>query len=61
MKCKEGSFDQIVSRLEEKKINLRIYSRNHIGVSLDEMVTDSDLEDLLYCFGSAASLVRLLA
>lgn len=57
VKCKAGSLENILRKAEEKRVNMRIYSRDHVGVSLDETVTDSDLEDLLYCFGSNTALV----
>ena len=56
--CREDSWESIVTRAREKRVNLRIYSRDCVGVSLDETVTDSDIEDLLYCFGSTATVVR---
>jgi glycine dehydrogenase len=59
--CREDSWEGIVTRAREKKMNLRIYSRDCLGLSLDETVTDSDLDDLLYCFGSTATVNELAA
>ena len=44
------SLDQIKQRAREKRINLRYYDDGHVGVSLDERVSDSDLADVKSIF-----------
>ena len=56
----ENFFDTIVVKVENSKpfkekaeqqhINLRYIDNNHIGISLDETVTTTDLYDLINCF-----------
>uniref|UniRef100_A0A8C8SVZ8 Glycine decarboxylase n=1 Tax=Pelusios castaneus TaxID=367368 RepID=A0A8C8SVZ8_9SAUR len=50
---------EVFDRASQRKINLRIYSDGKIGVSLDETVSERDLDDLLWIFGceSSAELV----
>ncbi|KAI1904809.1 hypothetical protein AGOR_G00009500 [Albula goreensis] len=49
----------ILERAQQREINLRVYSNEVLGVSLDETVTERDLDDLLWVFGceSSAELV----
>lgn len=42
--------NEIKSRAESKKINLRYFTDGAIGISLDETVKKSDLNDLLWIF-----------
>jgi glycine dehydrogenase len=43
-------------RAESKEINLRYFADGNVGVSLDETVTESDIQDLLSIFGSNSSV-----
>ncbi|XP_066992669.1 glycine dehydrogenase (decarboxylating), mitochondrial [Anabrus simplex] len=43
---------EIHHRARQKEINLRVYPDDSVGVSLDETVGVSDVEDLLWVFGS---------
>lgn len=47
-----GSFskEEILQRCQNKKINLRIFDDNCVGISLDETTTETDVEDLLEIF-----------
>ncbi|KAK2845611.1 hypothetical protein Q7C36_010465 [Tachysurus vachellii] len=49
----------IQEKAAQRKINLRIYGDGMLGVSLDETITEKDLDDLLWVFGceSSAELV----
>ncbi|KAL1116565.1 hypothetical protein AAG570_005037 [Ranatra chinensis] len=51
--------EEIRRRCKEKKINLRHYENGQVGVSLDETVGISDVEDLLWIFGSTLTLSEL--
>ncbi|KAJ6668181.1 hypothetical protein lerEdw1_015558 [Lerista edwardsae] len=50
---------EVLDRANQRQINLRIYNDGTLGVSLDETVTEKDLDDLLWVFGceSSAELV----
>ncbi|XP_013403033.1 glycine dehydrogenase (decarboxylating), mitochondrial isoform X2 [Lingula anatina] len=48
----DQELNNIIQRAQEKKINLRYFPDDHIGVSLDETVEIEDLNDLLWVFGS---------
>uniref|UniRef100_A0A6J0V3D8 Glycine cleavage system P protein n=1 Tax=Pogona vitticeps TaxID=103695 RepID=A0A6J0V3D8_9SAUR len=52
-------IQEVLHRASQRKVNLRIYSDGTLGVSLDETVTEKDLDDLLWIFGceSSAELV----
>nr|CAD7447523.1 unnamed protein product [Timema bartmani] len=52
------SMDQgeIQHRARQKQINLRLFLDGTVGVSLDETVSEQDVEDLLWIFGSRSSL-----
>ncbi|XP_046675131.1 glycine dehydrogenase (decarboxylating), mitochondrial [Homalodisca vitripennis] len=50
----------ILSRCEFKRINLRHFPDNSIGISLDETITKEDIEDILWIFGSTKSLNEIL-
>uniref|UniRef100_A0AAQ4PU57 glycine dehydrogenase (aminomethyl-transferring) n=1 Tax=Gasterosteus aculeatus aculeatus TaxID=481459 RepID=A0AAQ4PU57_GASAC len=52
--CSVAAKD-IVERAEQRQINLRVYTEGVLGVSLDEMVTERDLDDLLWVFGCESS------
>uniref|UniRef100_A0A3Q3IRR8 glycine dehydrogenase (aminomethyl-transferring) n=1 Tax=Monopterus albus TaxID=43700 RepID=A0A3Q3IRR8_MONAL len=45
----------ILDRAVQRQINLRVYTEGVLGVSLDEMVTEKDLDDLLWVFGCESS------
>uniref|UniRef100_A0A8C6UNZ6 Glycine dehydrogenase (decarboxylating) n=1 Tax=Neogobius melanostomus TaxID=47308 RepID=A0A8C6UNZ6_9GOBI len=52
--CGVASKD-ILERAVQRQINLRIYSDGVLGVSIDETVTERDLDDLLWVFGCESS------
>uniref|UniRef100_A0A3P8WDW6 glycine dehydrogenase (aminomethyl-transferring) n=1 Tax=Cynoglossus semilaevis TaxID=244447 RepID=A0A3P8WDW6_CYNSE len=54
IKCSVAAKD-ILERAAQKHINLRVYTEGEIGVSLDETVTERDLDDLLWVFGCESS------
>ncbi|KAL4623118.1 glycine dehydrogenase (decarboxylating), mitochondrial isoform X1 [Arapaima gigas] len=61
--CSVAAKD-ILERAIQRQINLRVYSEGVLGVSLDETVTERDLDDLLWVFGcesSAVCFARFLA
>ncbi|KAJ3604695.1 hypothetical protein NHX12_029435 [Muraenolepis orangiensis] len=45
----------ILERADQRHINLRRYTEGVLGVSLDETVTEKDLDDLLWVFGCESS------
>uniref|UniRef100_A0A8C1LKL5 glycine dehydrogenase (aminomethyl-transferring) n=1 Tax=Cyprinus carpio TaxID=7962 RepID=A0A8C1LKL5_CYPCA len=45
----------ILEKAKQREINLRLYSDGVLGVSLDETVTERDLDDLLWIFGCESS------
>uniref|UniRef100_H3DDQ2 Glycine cleavage system P protein n=1 Tax=Tetraodon nigroviridis TaxID=99883 RepID=H3DDQ2_TETNG len=45
----------ILERAAQRQINLRVYSEGVLGVSLDETVSEKDLDDLLWVFGCESS------
>ncbi|RXN22664.1 glycine dehydrogenase (decarboxylating) mitochondrial [Labeo rohita] len=45
----------ILEKASRREINLRVYSDGLLGVSLDETVTERDLDDLLWIFGCESS------
>uniref|UniRef100_A0A673X6S0 glycine dehydrogenase (aminomethyl-transferring) n=1 Tax=Salmo trutta TaxID=8032 RepID=A0A673X6S0_SALTR len=52
--CSVAAKD-ILERAVQREINLRVYSDGVLGVSLDETVTERDLDDLLWVFGCESS------
>ncbi|MGH0189047.1 UNVERIFIED_CONTAM: hypothetical protein FKN15_033120 [Acipenser sinensis] len=46
---------EIRDRAAQRQMNLRLYSDDVLGVSLDETVTERDLDDLLWVFGCESS------
>lgn len=46
-----GDADAVRHRAEEKQINLRVIDPEHVGVALDETVTEADVQQLLGVFG----------
>lgn len=53
------SQDAIKRRAVEKEINLRYFADGTVGVSLDETVTEKDLDDLLWVFESKKTAAQL--
>lgn len=45
----------ILEKAAQRKINLRIYGEGMLGVSLDETITERELDDLLWVFGCESS------
>ncbi|MEM8885512.1 MAG: aminomethyl-transferring glycine dehydrogenase [Planctomycetota bacterium] len=43
---------EILARCAERRINLRTDNPDTLGISLDETVTRTDIDDLLFCFGA---------
>uniref|UniRef100_A0AAQ5Y753 Glycine cleavage system P protein n=1 Tax=Amphiprion ocellaris TaxID=80972 RepID=A0AAQ5Y753_AMPOC len=52
--CSVAAKD-ILERAVQREINLRVYTEGVLGVSLDETVTERDLDDLLWVFGCESS------
>ncbi|XP_006627116.1 glycine dehydrogenase (decarboxylating), mitochondrial [Lepisosteus oculatus] len=52
--CSVAAKD-ILERAVQRQVNLRMYSEGLVGVSLDETVTERDLDDLLWVFGCESS------
>ncbi|XP_043917013.1 glycine dehydrogenase (decarboxylating), mitochondrial isoform X2 [Protopterus annectens] len=46
---------EILERARQRQVNIRVYSDGMVGVSLDETVTETDLDDLLWIFGCESS------
>uniref|UniRef100_A0AAY5EK46 Glycine cleavage system P protein n=1 Tax=Electrophorus electricus TaxID=8005 RepID=A0AAY5EK46_ELEEL len=57
--CSVAAKD-ILEKAMQREVNLRVYSKGMLGVSLDETVTERDLDDLLWIFGCESS-AELLA
>ncbi|XP_068523740.1 glycine dehydrogenase (decarboxylating), mitochondrial [Anas acuta] len=49
------SVKEVLDRAALRKINFRIYSDGRLGVSLDETVSEKDLDDILWIFGCESS------
>ncbi|WP_299169442.1 aminomethyl-transferring glycine dehydrogenase [uncultured Arthrobacter sp.] len=47
----EGKADGIVSKAEERGINLRMVDADHVGISCDETTTDAHLQAVAEAFG----------
>eukprot|EP00064_Thunnus_orientalis_P018669 superscaffoldBa00004371_g18772 len=52
--CSVAAKD-ILERAVQRQINLRVYTEGVLGISLDETVTERDLDDLLWVFGCESS------
>lgn len=50
---------EIKLRAKTKEINLRYYPDGHVGIALDETVTEKDLDDLLWIFRCRKSTAEL--
>lgn len=59
VKPKGGNAEAILERAKEKQINLRKFDEYTFGVSLDETVTEEDINDLLWVFGSNSTAQSL--
>ncbi|CAL8249100.1 unnamed protein product [Merluccius merluccius] len=53
--CSLAAAKDVLERADQRRINLRIYGEGELGVSLDETVTERDLDDLLWVFGCESS------
>lgn len=53
------SVQEVLGRAAQRQINFRLFDDGTLGISLDETVTEKDLDDLLWIFGceSSAELV----
>ncbi|XP_021048584.1 glycine dehydrogenase (decarboxylating), mitochondrial [Mus pahari] len=53
------SVKEVLGRAAQRQINFRLFDDGTLGISLDETVTEKDLDDLLWIFGceSSAELV----
>uniref|UniRef100_A0A4X2K9D1 Glycine cleavage system P protein n=1 Tax=Vombatus ursinus TaxID=29139 RepID=A0A4X2K9D1_VOMUR len=53
------SLNEVLDRAAQRQINFRLFGDGTLGISLDETVTEKDLDDLLWIFGceSSAELV----
>ncbi|GAB1302317.1 Glycine dehydrogenase (decarboxylating), mitochondrial [Apodemus speciosus] len=53
------SVKEVLGRAAQRQINFRLFNDGTLGISLDETVTEKDLDDLLWTFGceSSAELV----
>ena len=62
LKVRVKSQKRIRSRADSRSINLRYFPDwKHVGLSLDETVTDRDMQDLLWIFGADSDSVSILA
>jgi glycine dehydrogenase len=50
------SLEEILTACEQKKINLRIFDKSAVGISLDETTTIADIRDLLAIFAGKEEL-----
>lgn len=46
-----GKLSSVLQKAEEKRVNLRVYSDDSVGISLDETVSLNDLLDICHIFG----------
>lgn len=57
LKVKVGDMEKFKKRAEQRQIHLRYYpDGEHVGVSLDETVTNDDMESLVWIFGQDAEV-----
>ncbi|EDL41698.1 glycine decarboxylase, isoform CRA_a [Mus musculus] len=47
------SVKEVLGRAAQRQINFRLFDDGTLGISLDETVTEKDLDDLLWIFGSS--------
>ena len=50
----DADFEALRQRAIAKKINLRYFGNNEVGVSCDETMIDEDVQDLIEVFGAGA-------
>lgn len=48
-------IEQLVTSAQKKQINLRVIDSKHIGISLDETTTSTDVDDLIQIFNENAT------
>ncbi|KAK9500504.1 hypothetical protein O3M35_001758 [Rhynocoris fuscipes] len=53
------SLEEIKSKCDHKRINLRYFDDGDVGVSLDETVSDDDINDLFWIFDCNTSITEL--
>lgn len=53
-----AGIDAIRTRAEEKQINLR-YFEDGVGIALDETVSEKDIIDLAWVFGSEVEIEKV--
>ncbi|EDM13111.1 glycine decarboxylase (predicted), isoform CRA_a [Rattus norvegicus] len=49
------SLKEVLGRAAQRQINFRLFDDGTLGISLDETVTEKDLDDLLWIFGCESS------
>ncbi|ERE77117.1 glycine dehydrogenase [Cricetulus griseus] len=49
------SVKEVLGRAAQRQINFRLFEDGTLGISLDETVTEKDLDDLLWIFGCESS------
>ena len=52
----DRSLEEILAACESRQINIRVFDRTAVGISLDETTTKKDLQDLLEIFAGSASI-----
>ena len=52
----EKPLEEILAACESRQINIRVFDRTAVGISLDETTTKKDLQDLLEIFAGSASI-----
>ena len=50
-----GQAARIAAKAREKRINLRVFDADHLGISLDETTRRSELERVWTCFATNAA------
>jgi len=55
--CKDTPW--ILERAASKEINLRRFDDNSIGISMDETITEKDIDDLFWIFGTGHTAANL--
>ncbi|HAZ46167.1 MAG TPA: glycine dehydrogenase (aminomethyl-transferring) [Cyanobacteria bacterium UBA11369] len=52
----DRSLEEILAACESRQINIRVFDRTAVGISLDETTTKKDLQELLEIFAGSASI-----
>ena len=61
VQCTPSERQRVLQRAGERRINLRVYpGEEHLGVSLDETVSQSDLSDLKFVFSGTESVIPVV-